>query len=43
MRLQAYVSRCDYPPWADACLQLFEAAPGVTLADAADYSVHFYS
>lgn len=35
----AYISRCDYPPWADACLALFEAAPGVTLAQAAQYSV----
>jgi Acid Phosphatase len=36
----AMVSRCDYPPWAAACMRLFEAAPGVTLADATTYSVH---
>lgn len=35
----AMVSRCDYPPWAAACMRLFEAAPGVTLADATTYSV----
>ncbi len=35
----AMVSRCDYPPWAAACMWLFEAAPGVTLADATTYSV----
>ena len=35
----AMVSRCDYPPWAVACMRLFEAAPGVTLADATTYSV----
>ena len=35
----AVVSRCDYPPWAVACMRLFEAAPGVTLADATKYSV----
>jgi hypothetical protein len=36
----AVVSRCDYPPWAVACMRLFEAAPGVTLADATRYTVH---
>ena len=35
----AMVSRCDYPPWAAACMRLFDAAPGVTLADATTYSV----
>jgi Acid Phosphatase len=35
----AMVSRCDHPPWAAACMRLFEAAPGVTLADATTYSV----
>lgn len=33
----AYISRCDIPKWANQCLSLFEAAPGVTLRQAAHY------
>lgn len=31
----AYVSRTEYPRWADACLKLFSVAPGVSMADVA--------
>jgi len=33
----AYVSRCDIPEWADDCMHLFEAAPGMSLRQLADY------
>lgn len=39
--MQAYVSRTEYPEWADPCLRLFRLTADVSMHEAAEYQVKY--